>query len=124
MLVTSLYQFSRTDAKGDGDEHYFLGFPSCWNIVVAYLYVLGLPQWVNAAGLALCAVLVFVPVRYLYPSRMRMLQGLTIVLGTIWGVMFAWLLWRLPAVDGPWAMISLIFPAYYVALSLWLQYRR
>jgi phosphatidylcholine synthase len=121
MLVSSLYGFSRTDAKGEGGEYYFLGFPSCWNIVVAYLYVLGLPQWLNAAALAVLAVLVFVPIRYLYPSRMRVLQGLTIVLGTMWGVLFAWLLWRLPAVDGPWAMISLIFPAYYVALSLWLQ---
>lgn len=124
ILVSSLYGFSRTDAKGGEGEHYFLGFPSCWNIVVAYLYILALPRRLNAAVLALLAVLVFVPIQYLYPSRMRTLQGLTIALGTMWGVLFAWMLWRLPAVDGPWAMISLTFPAYYVALSLWLQFRR
>ena len=124
ILLSSLYQFSRTDAKGEGDEHYFLGFPSCWNIVVAYQYVLELPKWLNAAGLLFLVVLVFVPIQYLYPSRMRTLKLPTILLGTMWGVLFAWMVWRLPAVDGPWAMISLTFPAYYVALSLWLQFRR
>ena len=76
---------------------------------------------VNAAILAGLAVLVFVPIRYAYPSRMRTLRGPTMVVGTMWGVLFAWMLWRLPAVDGPWTIVSLIFPAYYVALSLWLQ---
>lgn len=121
MLVSSVYGFSRTDAKGDGENPYFLGFPSYWNIVAAYLYLLQLPRAVNAAVLAGLAILVFVPIRYVYPSRMRTLQRPTIVVGTMWGVLFAWMLWRLPAVDGPWTIVSLIFPAYYVALSLWLQ---
>ena len=48
----------------------------------------------------------------------------TLVLGTMWAVVFTWMIWRLPAVDGPWTMISLVFPVYYFALSLWLQFRR
>jgi hypothetical protein len=47
----------------------------------------------------------------------------TLALGTMWGVLFAWMLWRLPAADGPWTMLSLIFPAYYFGLSLWLHAR-
>ncbi len=31
------------------------------------------------------------------------------------------LVWRLPATDGPWLTLSLVFPVYYVALSLWLS---
>jgi phosphatidylcholine synthase len=124
MLVSSLYGFSRTDAKGEGADYHFTGFPSYWNIVVVYLYLLHLPQRTNAIVLAFLAVMVFVPIRYLYPSRMRMLQAPTLVLGTMWAVLFAWMIWRLPAVDGPWTALSLIFPAYYVALSLWLQFRR
>jgi phosphatidylcholine synthase len=121
MLVSSLYGFARTDAKGEGADYYFTGFPSYWNIVVAYLYMLQLSQRFNAIVLVFLAVMVFVPIHYLYPSRMRTLKIPTAVLGTIWGVLFAWMLWRLPAVDGPWTALSLIFPAYYVALSLWLQ---
>jgi phosphatidylcholine synthase len=124
MLVSSLYGFARTDAKGSDDDHYFKGFPSYWNIVVAYLYVLQLPQRTNAVVLAVLAVLVFVPIHYLYPTRMQTFKALTVALATIWGVLFMWMLWRLPAVGGPWTMVSFIFPVYYLALSLWLQFRR
>jgi phosphatidylcholine synthase len=121
MCVSSLYGFARTDAKGEGADPHFTGFPSYWNIVVAYLYMLQWPPRTNAMVLALLAVMVFVPIHYLYPSRMRTLRRLTVALGTMWGVLFAWMIWRLPAVDGPWTAISLIFPAYYLALSLWLH---
>jgi phosphatidylcholine synthase len=124
MLVSSLYGFARIDAKGDDSDPCFIGFPSYWNIVVAYLYIFQMPPRINAIVLVFLAVMVFVPIRYLYPSRMRTLRAPTLALGTMWSVLFAWMLWRLPAVDGPWALISLIFPAYYVALSLWLQFRR
>ena len=124
MIVSSLYGFSRTDAKGEGADHYFVGFPSYWNVVVIYLYLLQWPQRANAIVLAFLAVMVFVPIHYLYPSRMRVLRAPTLVLGTMWAVLFAWMIWRLPAVDGPWTAVSLIFPAYYVVLSLWLQFRR
>jgi hypothetical protein len=45
----------------------------------------------------------------------------TLVLGAMWSVLFAWMIWRLPATDGPWTMLSMIYPVYYLALSLWLQ---
>ena len=41
------YGFCRTDAKTA--DHFFTGFPSYWNIVAFYLYVLGWPPAVNAA---------------------------------------------------------------------------
>ena len=60
----------------------------------------------------------------------RMGSRATVMVAQIVGLLCCGLLWvvttpewRLPAVDGPWAMLSLIFPAYYVALSLWLQFR-
>jgi phosphatidylcholine synthase len=70
------------------------------------------------------AVLVFVPIRYVYPSRTMALKWPTLVLATIWGVVLAWIIWRLPAVDGPWTLLSFSFPLYYFVLSLWLQFRR
>jgi phosphatidylcholine synthase len=132
MLLSSAYGFVQSGAKVEspstslnaGPDHFFTGFPSYWNIVAVYLYVLQLPQRTNAIILVVLAILVFVPIRYLYPSRTRTLKVPTLALGTMWAALFAWMIWRLPAVDGPWALISLIFPAYYVLLSLWLQFRR
>ena len=70
IMMASAYGFSRTDAKVEaGGEHFFTGFPSYWNIVALYLYVWRLEQHVTAAILLIFAVLVFVPLRYVYPSR-------------------------------------------------------
>ncbi len=122
MLISSLYGFSHADAKVElGEDHFFTGFPSYWNIVVVYLYIAQLAPVVSAIILLTLVVLVFVPIRYLYPSRTSTWQLPTMVLGTMWAVLFAWMVWRLPATDGPWMMWSLIYPAYYIALSLWLH---
>jgi phosphatidylcholine synthase len=69
-------------------------------------------------------VLVFVPLRYVYPSRTETLRLLTIALGALWAMLALWILWRLPVTDGPWTLVSLTFPMYYLALSLWLNFKR
>ena len=124
MLLSSAYGFAHAGAKVDTGDHFFTGFPSYWNIVAVYLYVLQLPQRINAIVLVALAIMVFVPIKYLYPSRTRTLKVPTLALGSMWAALFAWMIWRLPAVDGPWTIISLVFPIYYVVLSLWLQFRR
>jgi phosphatidylcholine synthase len=125
VLLASAYGFSRTDAKLEvrGAEHFFTGFPSYWNIVALYMYVFGLPRAMNAAILLGFAILVFVPLRYVYPSRTTTLRGVTMVLGFLWGAITIWVVWRLPATDGPWAALSLVFPVYYMLLSLWLDWK-
>jgi phosphatidylcholine synthase len=123
VLVASGYGFSRTDAKVATTDHFFTGFPSYWNIVALYLYAWRLPPAVGAAVVAALVGLVFVPIRYVYPSRTRTWQAATLFLGVVWAVLTALVVWRLPAVDGPWLWLSLVFPVYYVALSLWLTLR-
>jgi phosphatidylcholine synthase len=130
MLLSSAYGFAHADAKvaarpsegpGEAGDHFFTGFPSYWNIVAVYLYVMQLAKPANAIVIVVLAVLVFVPIRYLYPSRTKAMRLPTLALGTMWAALFTWMIWRLPAVDGPWTIVSFIFPIYYVALSLWLH---
>lgn len=118
MLIASGYGFSRADAKVATTDHFFTGFPSYWNIVAVYLVDWRLSPVVNAGILALLVVLVFVPVRYVYPSRTVTWRPATIGLGAIWGVCLAMVIWRLPEPGGPWSWLALVFPVYYVALSL------
>jgi phosphatidylcholine synthase len=122
MLLSSAYGFNRDDAKTD--DHFFLGFPSYWNIVVFYLFVARWPSELNAAILVAFAVLVFVPVRYLYPSRGAAYQTATLALGLVWGVLMLVMLWQFPAVSPAVFLASLVFPVYYAVLSLWLEIRR
>lgn len=123
MLLSSAYGFAQADAKIKSTDHFFTGFPSYWNIVVVYLYVGQLAPLINAVILLVLAVLVFVPIRYVYPSRTTTLKGPTLVLGASWAMIFTWMVWRLPATDGPWIVLSAVFPVYYVTLSFWLHSR-
>ncbi len=121
VTIASGYGFSQTAAKTD--DHFFTGFPSYWNVVVFYLYVLGWPPALNAAVLALFAVGVFVPLRYVYPSRTTTLRPLTIGLALVWGVATLYLLARLDDPPRGLALATLAFPAYYVGLSIVLHLR-
>jgi phosphatidylcholine synthase len=122
MLLSSAYGFNRDDAKTS--DHFFTGFPSYWNIVVFYLVVAGLPKGVNALILLVLAVSVFVPIRYLYPSRAPVLRWPTIVLGLFWGAAMLTMLWQYPLVSRSLLLASLFFPGYYLGISIWLSLQR
>jgi phosphatidylcholine synthase len=122
MLLSSAYGFSRTDAKAP--DHSFTGFPSYWNIVALYLYVLGLSPAANAAVLIVLVVLVFVPIGYIYPSRTVAWRMPTVALGALWALLMLAIAWMLPNVSGRAVLVSLVFPLYYLVLSLVLHARR
>jgi phosphatidylcholine synthase len=115
VLLSSAYGFNQDAAKTS--DHFFTGFPSYWNIVVFYLFVMRGPQMVNAIVLLALAVMVFVPIRYLYPSRTPHWRAATVVLGIAWGMTLLVMVWQLPVVSPVLLWGSLIFPIYYVVLS-------
>src|SRR3954465_398617 len=84
VLLSSAYGFSSADAKTS--DHFFTGFPSYWNIVALYLYVADLSPRVNAMILLALSGLVFVRIRYVYPSRTPVLRSVTVGAGVIWSI--------------------------------------
>jgi phosphatidylcholine synthase len=123
VLLASAYGFSQAAAKVKASDYFFTGFPSYWNLVAFYLFLFRFTPTVNAIILLIFAVLVFVPLRYVYPSRTETLSRLTNTLGILWALLTMWIVWRLPVTDGPWAWISLLFPIYYFILSGYLDVR-
>ncbi|MCB9682928.1 MAG: hypothetical protein H6733_15790 [Alphaproteobacteria bacterium] len=115
-LMASGYGFSQEAAKTDDA---FVGFPSYWNIVALYVYVLDASATTTAVLLVVLSVLVFVPVHYIYPSRTPLLRPVTIGLGVVWAVMLVPLMLH---PEAAWAArlawVSLLYPVYYTALSL------
>jgi phosphatidylcholine synthase len=122
MLLSSAYGFNTDQAKTS--DHFFTGFPSYWNIVVFYLFLGGWAPEVNLIVLLVLSALVFVPIRYVYPSRTSAFRRSTNVLGAFWGVSMIVMIWQMPDVSRTVFWISLAFPAYYVLLSLVLEQRR
>jgi phosphatidylcholine synthase len=124
-LLASAYGFCQTHAKTE--DGYFLGFPSYWNIIAFYLYVLQPPAGVVLVLLLFFAVMTFVPARYLYPSQPGRLNRWTNLLAVPWAVMLVATLARLPGekVDGQYAddttrllcLASAAYPVYYLVAS-------
>lgn len=117
IVLASSYQFCQTDAKTE--DHYFKGFPSYWNVMIFYMFILSLNGWINTALVLLLSALVFVPIKYIYPTRTRMLQRLTMALALIWGVVNVVILFTYPS-TAPWLIwASLLFVIYYIGMSLY-----
>jgi phosphatidylcholine synthase len=117
ILLTSAYQFTQVDAKTDDKSYFFKGFPSYWNFLVLYMMLLGLNPWINLVLLVICNILVFVPVKYLYPSRNTRLRRLTLGLTYLYAAIGVWGLMQYPSVP-QWVMwISLVYVVYYALLS-------
>jgi phosphatidylcholine synthase len=121
-LMGSAYGFNISDAKTD--DHFFTGFPSYWNIVAVYLFAADLDPFVNAVVVIVLALLIFVRIRYVYPSRTPVLRGPTLALGAVWAAMMVLIVWKMPDVPS-WLLIgSLFYPVYYTVLSLALHFRQ
>lgn len=123
-VLASCVQFCRTDAKPTvGGEHYFLGFPSYWNIVAFYVIAADFSVGTTVVVVLVCAALVFVPIRYVYPSRTNALWQLTFVLTGLWFVAYAVITAQLPDPNPLVLIASGAYIVYYVALSLFLTLR-
>lgn len=121
ITLASAYQFCQADAKTD--DHCFKGFPSYWNLTVFYLFLLAWPRGVNAAVLIALAVAVFVPIKYLYPSRTLPGRRWTLALTSVWGVLLLLILARWPGDVTILVYGSLAYVVYYFAFSVYLTYR-
>lgn len=116
ILLTSAYQFTQTDAKTD--DHHFKGFPSYWNVAALYMLLMNLPVWVNFGFLMLFNIMVFIPIKYIYPSRNSYLRTLTLVLTYLYGAIGIWGLIQYPNHPQWVVWASFIYVAYYLVLSI------
>lgn len=116
IMLSSSYQFCQSDAKTD--DHYFKGFPSYWNVLAFYLFVLNLSPMTNFLITVTLVVLVFIPIKYVYPTRTAFFQRLTMVLSISWGLICVAILMQYPSPSPILIQLSLLFVVYYVGVSL------
>lgn len=121
VMVASGYGFCHIEAKTH--DHYFRGFPSYWNLVAFYLFCLGLGAALSTLVVAVLAVMVFVPIKYIYPNRTGPLRATTLTLAALWAIVTLAMLPALPAHNPVLLYASLSFIAYYFAASFILHGR-
>ena len=120
-LLASLYGFAQAEAKTE--DHFFLGFPSYWNVVAIYLYWFNLPASVNLGVILLLSFLTFVPSLYLYPSYRGQYSRLVRSTCLLWAMLLTLIVVR-DLADWRLVLVSFTFPILYLALSWWITLRR
>ena len=112
ILLSSLFHVAALDSKTE--EGYFVGFPAIWNIVLLYLFALGLPPAAALAVVATFVVLTFVPILAVHPFRVVRLRGLTCLVAALWAAAAAAAIAN-PFPSPPWIKALLILTAIYLA---------
>lgn len=123
IIFSSAYQFTQIDAKTS--DHFFKGFPSYWNIVVFYLFFWNMSSHSNLIVLMTLAILSFVPIKYVYPSRLdyltdnKLLRLGMAVITILWGAATAGLLWVYPESNHFLVAVSIGYLLLYIIISLY-----
>lgn len=116
-ILASAYGFGQVEAKTEDD--FFLGFPSYWNVLAIYAWLLGVSPAACTAWVIVLAVLVFVPIKYVYPSKLRVLRGPTFFLSAFCIAAVAWAVVAPESAERLHLLeLSLVFPVWYIGLSL------
>lgn len=126
IIIASSYQFCQADAKTE--DHFFKGFPCYWNIAVFYMFIFNTSMYINSLILAALCVMVFVPIKYVYPSRLdyltnsRSLKLLMHFFSLVFGISLACILWSYPQVNHVCLALSIGYVIMYVCLSAYRTY--
>ena len=116
IVMTGAIYFA--DRRMKTEDNYFSGFPTLWNVVAFYLFVLKPPSWATALVVALLALLTFVPFKFLHPFRVARLRMVSMAAVVLWSALAAIALARglAPGLGVTGALVALA--AYFLAVGL------
>ncbi|STX51728.1 lidK (CDP-alcohol) phosphatidyltransferase [Legionella busanensis] len=126
IIITSSYQFCQADAKTP--DHFFKGFPCYWNIALFYMFIFNTSMNANAWILSILCVLIFVPIKYVYPSRLdyltesKLLKILMHSFSLLYGICSGVVLWTYPTINRLCLVLSLGYIIMYLTLSVYRTY--
>ncbi|HQU81500.1 MAG TPA: CDP-alcohol phosphatidyltransferase family protein [Pyrinomonadaceae bacterium] len=107
------------------DDFYFVGFPVMWNVVVFYLiFVFSLNELGNAAVIVFFAILHFVPIKFVYPSRATQLKFATLTVTAIFLIILPLIVWFYPTTPSWLKWMANACLAYYGVLAIMDTFRK
>lgn len=72
------------DRRMKTSDYWFRGFPALWNVVVFYLLVLSPPENLSLAIVVAATALMFAPLVFIHPLRVKRLRPVTIAVTAVW----------------------------------------
>lgn len=74
------------DTKMKTEDWWFLGFPAVWNVVVFYIVVFLPPAWLALTVVVVLTAMMFLPVVFVHPVRVRRWRPMTMVVLVVWSL--------------------------------------
>lgn len=66
------------------EDYSFSGFPGCWNMLVLVFFAVAPPSWVILVAVIFFAVAMFLPLRFIHPTRTKRWRWLSLPIALIW----------------------------------------
>ncbi|MGX9357042.1 CDP-alcohol phosphatidyltransferase family protein [Roseobacteraceae bacterium S113] len=114
ITFTSALYFADTGMKTKDNS--FSGFPGCWNMVVIVLFALHPNFWVILAIVALFAVAMFFPLKFIHPVRTVRWRWLSLPMIFAWTFFAGWAAW-VDFYPDSWAHWGLVVTSIYLSLA-------
>lgn len=110
VAIGSALYFADTEMKTD--DWWFRGFPAVWNVVVFYIVIFAPPSWLSFALVTLCTALMFLPVIFVHPIRVRRWRPVTMSMLALWCVAAVATI-ATGLQPGFWLKVALLICAFY-----------
>lgn len=121
ILLVSAYHYG--NLKAVTTDHYFLGFPAAWNLVVFYIFFLSLsPIW-NVCIVLFFAIMHFVPVKVVYLTRIQRYRKFHVSLTVVWALCNGYILFAHPEPIKEIMFVSLGIMFYMTFISFWVTFK-
>ena len=124
IILASCYQFCQINAKTK--DNFFKGFPSYWNLTIYYLIYFNFLYSINFVIITVLFILTFIPIKYIYPSRMSHVSNnkyyivIIFIYTLVWGIgtIVSIIIWpSQPSQILNWLVISYFL--FYFGLSIY-----
>jgi phosphatidylcholine synthase len=93
IIITFASAMYFADTRMKTRDYSFSGFPGCWNMVVLVVFALKPGFWVILALVAVLAVAMFLPIRFVHPVRTRHWRAVTLPMALGWTFFAGWAAW-------------------------------
>ncbi|MBI1416044.1 MAG: phosphatidylcholine synthase [Limimaricola sp.] len=114
ITFTSAMYFADTRMKTKDNS--FSGFPGCWNMVVLVLFATKPDFWVSLVLVAVLAVAMFLPVKFVHPVRTKRWRSVTLPMALAWTGFAGWAA-MVDFSPGNWAHYGLVLSSVYLVAA-------
>jgi phosphatidylcholine synthase len=116
IIITFASALYFADTRMKTKDNSFSGFPGCWNMVVIVIFAVEPNFWVSLALVSVLAVAMFLPIKFVHPTRTVRWRWLTFPMALAWTFFAGWAAW----VDfhpESWAHWGLVATSVYLTVA-------